>query len=68
MAKKPCEFCDDELIQIKATNTDDLVMEVYPGKVIICFGYFTSEAGECVEASVEVPMNYCPNCGRKLGV
>jgi hypothetical protein len=66
MAKKPCEYCEEEMSQIIAGNTNDLLMELYPGKVIVCFGYFTTESGETLEASVEIPMNYCPNCGRKL--
>lgn len=66
MAKKQCEYCEDELYQITADNTDKLIMELYPGKVIACFGYFEDANGETVEATVEVAMNYCPNCGRKL--
>ena len=51
MAKKPCEYCEDELYQITADNTDKLIMELYPGKVIACFGYFEDANGETVEAT-----------------
>lgn len=64
--KKSCEYCTDELTQITADNTEDLIMEIYPGKAVVCFGFFKDNTGETVEASVEIPMNYCPNCGRKL--
>ena len=67
MAKKErCQFCEDELTQITADNTDKLLMEIYPGKVICCFGYFQDQSEETIEAMVEIPMFYCPRCGRKL--
>lgn len=63
----PCEYCEEELTQIPSNLGDDLVMELYPGKLISATAFFINQSDEGMEeACVGIPMNYCPNCGRKL--
>ena len=64
--KKQCEYCEDELIVLSADNTNDLSVEIYPGKMIYCGGWFKDESGEMIEGAIQIPLNYCPNCGRKF--
>lgn len=41
--------------------------EVYPfNNLITVISQAQDEEGEMIEASVEIPMNYCPVCGRDL--
>lgn len=64
--KKPCEYCDEELTMIVSDLGDDLTVEIYPGKMIAAIAFFKSESGELEQETCPIPMNYCPNCGRKL--
>ncbi len=64
--KKPCEYCEEELIQVTSDLGDDLTVEIYPGKMIAAIAFFKTESGEMEQATCSLPMAYCPNCGRKL--
>lgn len=64
---KPCEFCEME----GTVNTDEFgqlqsTVEVYPDNNFIMFGVVGLLDDKEVDISYELPMNYCPNCGRKL--
>lgn len=66
--KKSCEFCEDEQWwQEDGVNGHQLNVEVYPYNArigITSFAY--NEVGESTELMMELEMNYCPVCGRKL--
>lgn len=66
--KAPCEYCGQgygELLTVYSPDSDDLTAELYPGIIISVFAYTKDEAGETHEATLSIPMNYCPACGRK---
>ena len=66
--KPPCEYCEqgyNELMTLTSEDSDDLIMEMYPGNCISVYAYMRDESGELTEANISIPMNYCPVCGRK---
>lgn len=66
--KKPCEFCEMEgNIAEDAVNNLQLTIESYPYNnfIGICLTGLDANERE-VEINFEIPLNYCPNCGRKL--
>lgn len=66
---KPCEFCEDETASeyIEHRNGYCLWLEIYPfNGYISAICQANDEIGEMIEDSIEIPMNYCPKCGRKL--
>ena len=64
--KKPCEFCEEELTTVQSDIGDDLTVEIYPGHMIAAIAFLRTASGELEQATVQIPMDYCPNCGRKL--
>lgn len=69
--QKPCEWCEqDQIFQtsIDARNSSGQV-EIYPDNAFISIWFWgKSDDGEQTsEENMGIPMNYCPNCGRKLG-
>lgn len=66
--KRPCEFCECEIIESQAGNNGfQLSFESYPDNGCICVvGFAFDETGETQELMYEIEMNYCPKCGRKL--
>ena len=66
--KKPCEFCEAEsFFEENGADGHNLLAEVYPDALhIAILSYAKNETGETGELTIEIPMNYCPNCGRKL--
>lgn len=70
--RKPCEWCEGEqFIRLGTDETRNVRadLEIYPDNCIMAF-YVQglSDDGELTaEESVDIPMNYCPACGRKLG-
>lgn len=67
--RKLCEFCsDDREVEYKDSRNGFCVwLETYPLNNIMAFmAQANDENGEMMEESVEVQMNYCPVCGRKL--
>lgn len=69
--KTPCEWCEaDNIIHIAEGNKNvEASLEIYPQNCfmgIIAIGI--NDEGEMTsENNVDIPMNFCPNCGRKLG-
>lgn len=69
--QKPCEWCEEE--QIIRTDCDARnvygTVEIYPDQALlgICFQGMSDDGALTHEQSFDIPMNYCPNCGRKLG-
>lgn len=69
-AKKPCEFCEgDTYFSEDGTGKHQLYVEAYPDNCFIGITSFAlNEATEeTEEIFVELEMNFCPVCGRKLG-
>ena len=67
--KKPCEWCEDTVTgdYIEHRNGYCLWYEVYPfNNLIAVIAQANDENGELIEDSVQIPMNFCPNCGRDL--
>lgn len=68
--KTACEYCGDEMYATPYKthrNGYCLWAEYYPfNNVISVFAQANDEDGEMIEDYVDIPMNYCPNCGRKL--
>lgn len=67
--KKPCPYCEDNNTSnyVEHRNGFCIWYEVYPFNNIISFiAQANDEDGELIEDSIEIPMDYCPACGRKL--
>ena len=73
MARKrtPCEWCEGEhIIRLnESCRNVDAVVEMYPDNGFIGIGVqvINDEGEVTAEQDMEIPLNYCPNCGRKLG-
>ncbi len=66
---KPCEFCaEDRWFTEDGHDGHQLYIEVYPDSFSMAVTSFavTETTGETEELMVPLPLNYCPNCGRKL--
>lgn len=68
--RKPCEFCSGDYEGEMKDHRNRLTMwvEVYPfNQVLTVLAQATvGEEGEFIEDYIDVQMNYCPVCGRKL--
>ena len=67
--KKPCEFCEEEWASDYKDHRNGycLYMEVYPfNNKIVVISQANDELGEMIEDCIDIQMNYCPVCGRKL--
>lgn len=68
-ARKPCEWCEDDNYSEYVTDRNGFCLwaELYPfNNVIEVIAQANDENGYMIERRVDIPMNYCPNCGRKL--
>lgn len=66
---KPCEYCEDDWTTEYKEHRNGYCIwaEFYPFNSLIAFmAQANDEEGEMIEDAIEIPMNYCPNCGRKL--
>lgn len=65
----PCEFCEKEWLQGVEMKNASVAVEVYPDNVHIAIVIqCIDDDGEMTgEESLDIPMEYCPKCGRKLG-
>lgn len=67
--KRGCEWCMDNLTTeyIEHRNGYCLWAETFPftGHITVTC-QANDEDGEMIEDCVDLPMRYCPNCGRKL--
>ena len=67
--KTPCEFCSGEYESeyIIRRNGYCLWLEVYPdNNLISALAQANDEDGYMIEEHIDIQMNYCPVCGRKL--
>ena len=69
--RKPCEWCEqDQFISTDydARNVSGQI-EIYPdnGIISIIFQGMSDDGALTHEESFDIPMDYCPACGRKLG-
>lgn len=67
--KKPCDMCGEDWSSdyIDHSNGYCLWAEGYPfNNFIAVIAQANDEYGEMIEDRLEIPMNYCPKCGRKL--
>ena len=69
--KKPCEWCEQEQIiqtEYGAPNVSGQ-LEVYPDNCLmaVCIQGLSDDGAMTHEETFDIPMYYCPNCGRKLG-
>lgn len=67
--RTPCDFCSGEYWPdgIDRRNGYYLWMEVYPfNNLIAVIAQANDENGEMIEEAIQIPMNFCPNCGRDL--
>ena len=68
--RKPCEFCSDSFVTtdyIEGKNGFCLWIEIYPfNQFIAAIAQANDEDGAMIEGHIDLPMNFCPNCGRDL--
>ena len=68
--RTPCEYCGDEMyVTPYKTHQNGYCIwgEYYPfNNVITVLAQANDETGEMIEDYIDIPMNYCPNCGRRL--
>ena len=66
--EKSCEYCDEEIfLQKTGGNGHQLDVEIYPENCLLAVSSFANgETGEMIELKIDLPMFYCPCCGRKL--
>lgn len=67
--KKPCDLCCEEQFYVEnGSNRHALHVEIYPESgVLSVYSYAEDNAGETEELQFELPLQYCPSCGRKIG-
>lgn len=66
---KPCDFCEEDWSTDykEGRNGFCLWADIYPfGAYITVTAQANDEEGEMLEDSIQIPMNFCPSCGRKL--
>lgn len=67
--KKPCEFCEEEWATDYKTHRNGycLWVEIYPfNNIMTAWAQSDDENGYLIEDSIDISLNYCPECGRKL--
>lgn len=67
--KQPCEFCNGEYESTYKEHNNGycIWIEVYPDNQNLSFiAQANGEDEYMIEDSIDVQMNYCPVCGRKL--
>lgn len=70
--KTPCEYCGGDYDYYTSPYKEHrngycLWAEYYPfNNVISVTAQANDENGEMIEDHIDIPMCYCPNCGRKL--
>ena len=68
-ARKPCEFCEAESFNSEdGSGKHQLYLEIYPENNFIGITSFATNENteETEEICMNIEMNYCPVCGRKL--
>lgn len=67
--KKPCEYCEDTWFTDYKEHRNGYCMwaEIYPfNNLIAVICQANDEDGEMIEDAIQLEMNYCPKCGRRL--
>ena len=67
--RKPCEFCEEEQYgdYVEGRNGYCAWYEFYPFNGLLAFiAQANDEGGELIEGHVDISVNYCPVCGRRL--
>jgi len=68
--KKPCEFCQDEFFgEPDVLPNAHVYFERYPdnGTMSVTVFSFSDDHEQNGEETYQIPFEYCPQCGRKLG-
>ncbi len=68
-ARKPCDFCNGEYESKYKEHRNGycIWVEVYPTNSLLTFmAQANDDLGEMIEDGIDIQMNYCPVCGRKL--
>lgn len=68
-SRKGCEYCQDVWTTdfVDHRNGYCLWAEFYPSNNLIAvIAQANDEDGYMIEDHIEIPFNYCPNCGSKL--
>lgn len=66
---KPCGFCEEDTASdyVEGRNGFCIWYEVYPFNNVIAFmAQANTEDGFMMENSIDIQMNFCPVCGRRL--
>lgn len=66
---KPCEYCEGDRVTLIEENIDNLSIgaDAYPENAFLGFYIMGLSAEEKeVDLTFDIPMNFCPNCGRRL--
>ena len=70
MSKRPvkaCEYCEADHWDSEFVGRNQVSVELYPETNFIAVtAFLQSNDDEIQEVCFNIPMNYCPNCGRKL--
>ena len=66
--QKPCDYCEAEQFYVQdERDGHQLNVEIYPeNETIAIISFAHDEDGETTELALDMPMNFCPNCGRRL--
>lgn len=64
--RKPCEFCENEQLYNEDLGAHALQIGFYPGHMISVCSAAPDASGETELIEAEIPLNYCPACGRDL--
>lgn len=67
--RTPCEFCEETFYSDYKEHRNGYCLwyEVYPfNNLLAVIAQANDEEGEMIEDSIQIEMNYCPVCGRKL--
>lgn len=67
--KKPCEFCEDTWFTDYKEHRNGYCLwaEIYPfNNLIAVISQANDENGELIEDAIQLRMDYCPACGRRL--
>lgn len=67
--KAPCEWCEGDFIRVdRADGQLNVTVEIYPeNELLSVYASCVDERGEFREAQADLPLEFCPVCGRKLG-
>lgn len=67
--KVPCEYCEETWGSDYKIHRNGycLWVEFYPyNNIMAAIAQANDEDGEMIEDAINIPMNFCPNCGRDL--